>query len=38
MLCITLTPEVAAKFKELLAQEADENVVFRIKEVKIGGG
>ena len=38
MPCITLTPEVAAKFKELLVQEADENAVFRIKEVKIGGG
>ena len=38
MLNITLTPELTAKFKELLEQEADNDVVFRIKEIKVGGG
>ena len=34
MLEITIAPEVIAKFKELLVEEA----VFRIRETKVGGG
>ena len=38
MISITLTPDISAKFKELLEQEANDEAVFRIKEVKVGGG
>jgi hypothetical protein len=38
MLNIFITPEVSAYFVELLAEEDNENAVFRIREVKIGGG
>ena len=36
MLNITLSPEAAARFKELLAEEDNEDAVFRIREVKVG--
>ena len=36
MLQVTIVPEVAAKLKELLAE--DEDAVFRIRETKVGGG
>ena len=38
MLEIKMAPEVATKFKELLAEEDDEDAVFRIRETKVGGG
>ena len=38
MLHITIVPEVAAKFRELLKEEASEDAVFRIRETKVGGG
>lgn len=38
MLNITVAPEVLAKFKELLAEEDNEDAVFRIRETKVGGG
>jgi len=38
MLTITLAPGVADRFKGLLAQENNDEAVFRIKEVKVGGG
>ncbi len=38
MLNIAMTPEVVAKFKALLAEEDDDDVVFRIREAKVGGG
>lgn len=37
MLQITLPPDIADKFKELLAEEGDDAVV-RIRETKVGGG
>ncbi len=36
MLNITLSPEAVARFKELLAEEDNEDAVFRIREVKVG--
>ena len=36
MLNIPLSPEAAARFKELLAEEDNEDAVFRIREVKVG--
>ncbi len=38
MLNITVAPEILAKFKELLAEEDNEDAVFRIRETKVGGG
>ncbi len=38
MLEIAVTPEVSAKFKEILEEEGDPNAVFRIYETKVGGG
>ena len=38
MLKISMTPEVVAKFKELLKEEDNEDAVFRIRETKVGGG
>lgn len=37
MLQVTLPPDIAAKFKELLADEGEDAVV-RIRETKVGGG
>lgn len=37
MLQITILPEIAAKFKELLEEEGEDAVV-RIRETKVGGG
>lgn len=36
MLKITLSPDAIARFKELLADEDNEDAVFRIREVKVG--
>ena len=38
MLNITIVPEVATKFRELLEEETNEDAVFRIRETKVGGG
>lgn len=38
MLKITLEAAVAAKFKQLLADEDSADAVFRIRETKVGGG
>lgn len=38
MLDITIVPEVTAKFQELLKEEDNEDAIFRIREVKVGGG
>ncbi len=38
MLEISIAPEVAAKFKELLEEEDSEDAIFRIRETKVGGG
>lgn len=38
MLNIAIAPEVSAKFQELLKKEDSEDAVFRIREVKVGGG
>ncbi len=38
MLKIAIDPKVLAKFRELLAEEDNENAVFRIRETKVGGG
>ena len=38
MLEVTLTPEIAAKFRSLFEEEGNDDAVFRIKEVKVGGG
>lgn len=38
MLKIEIVPEVLAKFKEVLEEEANDDAVFRIRETKVGGG
>ncbi len=38
MLEITIAPELLAKFRELLAEEDNDDAVFRIRETKVGGG
>lgn len=38
MLDIVIAPEVTAKFQELLKKEDNDDAVFRIREVKVGGG
>ena len=38
MLEITIAPELLAKFRELLAEEDNDDAVFRIHETKVGGG
>lgn len=35
---ITLEAAVAVKFKEIFAEEDNEEAVFRIRETKVGGG
>lgn len=38
MLKIEIVPEVLAKFKEVLEEEANDDAIFRIRETKVGGG
>ncbi len=38
MLKITMTPEIADKFKAILKEEDSDDAVFRIREAKVGGG
>ena len=38
MLETTIAPELLTKFRELLAEEDNDDAVFRIRETKVGGG
>ena len=38
MLKIEIVPEVLAKFKKILEEEANDNAVFRIRKTNVGGG
>lgn len=38
MLKISLEPQIAEHFRALYEEEDDEEALFRIKEVKVGGG
>ena len=38
MVQINITPDISEKFKKLLAEEDNEDAVFRIRESKVGGG